>query len=250
MSTIRTRADIEAAIEDGSLPEWEARRYRSFDRTMTDEESPYPCYFAVDAHEAGDLRYLFAPPVATEAGRAAVADGLADYLAAAPDIADLTALAVFFEPSDGADATVPEVREDVWGLLRYLRRHDPEPWPQDVPADPENPEWEFCFAGEPMFLVARAPAYERRHSRHTPHGVEVTVQPRWVFDDFGGDTPAGRAARGRIRERLSAYDDVPVSPEVGDYADEGSREWKQYVLPDGDEPHPDEFPIDGWTRDP
>lgn len=248
MSPPRTRTGIESAIDDGSLRGWKERRYRAFDRTMADDESEYPCFFAVDAHEAGDLRYLFAPRITTEPGRSAVADGLAEYLDAAPDIADVTALAVFFEPpTDPGELTVPAVRERVWRLLRSLHRNDPRPWPDGIPADPTDPEWEFCYAGEPMFVVARAPCYDRRRSRYTPHGIELTVQPRWVFEGIGGDTEAGQAARERIRSRLAAYDDVPLSPETGDYADPDSREWKQYVLPDGDEPHPDEFPVDDWA---
>jgi hypothetical protein len=245
MPVPRTRADLRSSIDDGSLPEWQARRYRAFHRTMTDEESPFPCYFAVDAHEAGDLRYLFAPDASTPTGRSAVAEGLEAYLDGARDIADITALAVFFEPADGSE-TVETYRDRVWSLLRRLHRNDPEPWPDGVPRDPTDPEWAFCYAGEPLFVVARAPCYDRRHSRYTPHGLELTVQPRWVFDGLGGDTPAGRRARSRIRDRLEDYDDAPLHPDVGDYGDAGSREWKQYVLPD-DERGSEEFPVDDWN---
>lgn len=249
MSAPRTRAEIRSAIADGSVSNWKERRYRAFHRTMTDDETPFPCYFAVDAHRDGDLRYLFAPDASTAAGREAVAEGLEAYLDDARSIADVTALAVFFEPATGdRPPTVEAVRERVWGLLDYLRRYDPAAWPDDVPTDPADPEWAFCFAGEPLFLVVRAPSYDRRHSRHAPHGVEITVQPRWVFDGLGGDTETGEEARRRIRSRLAEYDDAPIHPDIGDYGDPESREWKQYVLPDADEPHPDEFPIDDWGR--
>jgi FPC/CPF motif-containing protein YcgG len=242
---IETRARIESAIGDG-LAEWKERRYRAFHETMTDQEVPFPCYFAVDAHRDGDLRYLFAPSANTEAGKATVADALEEYLDRAPDIADITALAVFFEPRDD-ERSVEEYRDTGWELLAYLHRHDPEPWPEDVPSDPQDTEWEFCYAGEPMFVVARGPAYERRHSRYTPHGLEITVQPRWVFDGLGGDTEAGQRARRIIRERLADYDDVPRHPDIGDYGDPGVHEWEQYVLPESNEERFDEFPISDWT---
>ncbi|MFC4356652.1 YqcI/YcgG family protein [Halobium salinum] len=246
MSTPLTRAELDSAIADDALPDWQATRYGSFHRTMTDGDVPFPCYFAVDAHRRGDLRYLFAHDASTEAGRSTVAEGLEAYLDEAPAIADVTALAVFFEPTAGA-STVEGVRDRVWGLLDYLHRHDPAPWPETVPEDPADPEWEFCFAGEPLFVVARAPCYERRHSRHTPHGLELTVQPRWVFDGLTGDTEAGREARRVIRERLADYDDAPLHPDVGDYGDPTSREWEQYVLPDDDETQSGEFPIEAWA---
>ncbi|UPV74727.1 YqcI/YcgG family protein [Halorussus limi] len=241
-----TRTRIESAIGEGDLAAWKAERYLSFHETMTDEVAPFPCYFAVDAHCDGDLRYLFAPGPTTEAGESVVADGLAEYLDGARAIADVTALAVFFEPDDG-NLSVADYRERVWDLLVSLRRNDPEPWPESIPTDPANPEWEFCYAGEPMFVVARAPAYDRRNSRHAPHGLELTVQPRWVFDGLGPDTEAGQRAREVIRQRLAEFDDVPRHPAIGDYGDPDVREWKQYVLPDDNDETVEEFPADDWA---
>lgn len=245
MSGLQTKSQIESATDDG-LAEWKTRRYRAFRETMTGKEMPFPCHFAVDAHQEGDLRYLFAPAATTEAGKETVADGLADYLDEAPDIADVTALAIFFEPQE-EERSVAEYRDEVWELLAYLHHHDPEPWPEDVPSDPTDTRWEFCYAGEPMFVVARTPAYERRHSRYTPHGLELTVQPRWVFDGLGGDTEAGQRARRIIRERLADYDDVPRHPDIGDYGDPDVHEWEQYVLPDSNDERFDEFPVSDWT---
>lgn len=242
----RTRAEVEAALDEGRLGEWEARRYRAFDETMTDDDAPFPCFFAVDAHEAGHVRYLFAPSAATEAGERTVAEGLAAYLEEAPDVAEITSLAVFFEPP-GRELSAAEYRERFWGLLSALHERDPEPWPDGVPADPADPEWEFCFAGEPMFVVARAPCYERRRSRYTPYGLELTVQPRWVFDGLGPDTEAGQEAREVIRDRLRDYDEIPPHPDIGDYGAPDVHEWEQYALPDANDERIDEFPGDGWT---
>jgi FPC/CPF motif-containing protein YcgG len=246
VARLYTRADLESALDRGDLSEWKERRYRAFHRTMTDEAPPFPCYFAVDAHEDGDIRYLFAPSEATDEGKATFAEGLATYLGGARDIADLTSMAAFFEPPSEA-LSFEAYWNRFWGLLDYLHRHDPEPWPDEIPADPGDSEWEFCYAGEPMFVVARAPCYERRQSRHTPHGLEITVQPRWVFDGLGGDTEKGQRARSVIRDRLAAYDDVPCHPDIGEYGAPGVHEWQQYMLPDDNDERPSEFPIDDWT---
>lgn len=242
MSDPLTRERVERRIDEGRLAPWKERRYRTFHGELVDESPAFPCFFAVDAHEAGDLRYLFAEAPGSAAGES-VADGLRAYLDRAPDIADITSLVVLFEPPEG-DPTVEWYERQFWALLESLHDHDPEPWPGSVPSDPEDPEWAFSFAGTPLFLVARAPCYEARRSRHTPHGLEVTVQPRWVFDGLGADTERGREARRIIRERLEDYDGVPPHPDIGAYGDEDSREWRQYFLPRGDGDRRASFPFE------
>lgn len=225
-----TRDEVEARIEDGTLAPWKRRRYETFHGTMTESSPPYPCYFAVDAHEAGDLRYVF-PEAPGSGASEAVGDALAAYLDGARDLAEITSLVVLFEPP-ARERSAEWYKGEFWGLLEALHRADPAPWPDGVPSDPENPQWAFSYAGEPLFLVARAPIYGRRRSRYTPHGLEVTVQPRWVFDDLAADSERGEEARERIRDRLGAYDDLPTHPDVGAYGDPDTREWQQYFLPE------------------
>lgn len=273
MIDLLTRAEIEQAIESGALADWKRRRYEAFDGTMTeggknaseDGNAPHPCFFAVEAHEAGDMRYLFPGSATTEAGLEAVADGLATYLDRAPDIVErsesragseasrsamgsgaVTSLAIFFEPS-GDERSFEAYWNRFWGVLDYLHRHDPEPWPESVPGDPADPQWEFCYAGVSMFVVARAPCYDARRSRYAPHGLEITVQPRWVFDGIGGDTEAGQEARRLIRDRLADYDDFGPHPDIGTYGDPEVHEWEQYMLPDSNDERVEEFPVEDWS---
>jgi FPC/CPF motif-containing protein YcgG len=42
--------------------------------------------------------------------------------------------------------------------------------------------------------------------------------------------------RQNIHKRMLAYDGMPVYPDIGFYEDLGNREWKQYALPDDNEP--------------
>lgn len=225
-----TREEVEARIADGALAPWKRRRYETFDRTMTESSPSYPCYFAVDAHEEGDLRYVF-PEAPGSGASEAVGDALAAYLDGARDIAAVTSLVVLFEPP-ASERSAEWYKGEFWDLLEALHRSDPAPWPDAVPSDPRDPRWAFSFAGEPLFLVARAPIYERRRSRYTHHGLEVTVQPRWVFEGLGADTERGAEARRRIRKRLGDYDDLPTHPDVGAYGDPETREWQQYFLPE------------------
>jgi len=239
------RPEIRDAIEAGELAAWKEKRYSQFRETM--RESRYPCYFAVNAEENDTARYLFVGDFRDRDAFFKLREGLQQYLERYRSIADRTTLVVFFEPPD-EERSEREYREQFWRVLEFLNERDPKPWPDDVPSDPSDPEWEFCFAGESMFVVGRAPFYTDRRSRYTPHGLEMTIQPRSVLDDVGGETVDGQRARSVIRDRLDDYDDVDLHPDIGDYADPDSREWKQYFLPKSEGESIDEFPFEITTE--
>jgi uncharacterized protein len=228
-----TRSGLEAAIERDELADWKATRYRAFHETMTDDEAPYPCYFAVEAEEEGLFRYAFPGSPDDPDARERLARALEAYLAGYESIGDLTSLVVLFEPP--GDQPPEAYKRQFWDVLEWLGENDPEPWPETVPTDSDHPKWRYCFAGEPLFLVARAPFYEARRSRHTAHGLEITIQPAGVFEGLSGMSDDGQRARSTIRNRLREYDDVSRHPDSGDYSDPRRREWKQYMLPETNE---------------
>ena len=229
--TLLDRERLERRLASGDLPEWQATRYRTFRETMTDEAAPYPCYFAVEAQREGYFRYTFVDSPTDETALADLVDPLATFLEEYRSYGEYPSLVVLFRPPDG-DLAAETYKRQFWTVLRYLQEHDPEPWPASVPTDPEHPKWQFCFAGEPVFLVGRAPFYERRRSRHTPHGLEITVQPWGIFEGLTGLDDEGQEARTIIRERLAEYDDVGMHPDAGDFVDPRTHEWKQYMLPE------------------
>ena len=225
------RETLRDRVESGNIEGWKADRYRAFRETLTSEADPYPCTFAVEAEAEGLFRYLFASTDA--AGHEKVARGLETYLDGFEDIGRFSSLAMFFEPPADGEAWGPgRYKRAFWDVLRYLNRNDPAAWPPEVPTDPEHPKWEFCFAGEPLFLVARAPFYDERRSRHAEYGLEITVQPKSLLSDLSGLTDEGQRVRSVIRSRLAEYDDVPMHPDSGDFEDPRTTEWKQYMLPE------------------
>ncbi len=122
-----------------------------------------------------------------------------------------TSLVTFFKPPE-REFSEGDYHEILWHLLQFLHVHDPEPWPEDIPTDPDDPHWEFCFGGEPMFPTCRAPFYDERKSRYCPVGLEITFQPRTLFE-AGTSRPTPRpdstharhpVADGGVRRRLSA----------------------------------------------
>ncbi|WP_375627400.1 MULTISPECIES: YqcI/YcgG family protein [unclassified Bartonella] len=53
-------------------------------------------------------------------------------------------------------------REKFWSILKDLRTLDDQEWPKHIPKNMDNPLWEFCFHGEPMFIVCNTPSYINR----------------------------------------------------------------------------------------
>jgi len=235
------QSELADAIEMGELIGWKKQRYLVFRETM--RESRYPCHFAVQAERSDSARYLFAGDARDRDALLKVREGLRQYLERYQSIADRTTLVMFFEPPP-EDKSEREYRGRFWRVLEFLNERDPEPWPSGVPDDPDNPEWEFCFCGEPMFIVGRAPFYTDRKSRYTPYGLEITIQPRRTLDDITGDTVEGQRVRSVIRDRLEDYDDAVPHPDIGDYGDPDTREWKQYLLPTSNEESLSEFPFE------
>jgi len=239
---------VEARIANDSLPAWAQRQYESFDEKLLGErnDTAFPCHFGVDAQRNGGALYTFVPDPTVGANREVLADVLGAYLETHRMHGPRTSLVTLFEPPADPDAWGErEYRDVFWDLLQFLHDVDETAWPADIPADPSHPQFEFCYGGEPMFVTGAAPFFDERASRYNPHGLEVTFQPRSVFEGITGDTEAGQRAREQIHDRLEGYDDVDVHAHIGDWEDDDSHEWKQYLLPDGDERYDDDAcPLD------
>ncbi|EMA41228.1 YqcI/YcgG family protein [Halococcus hamelinensis] len=233
--------ELEDAIATDELLDWKEKRYLEFRETM--RNSRYPCYFAVNAERDDSARYLFAENARDRDTLLKIREGLQQYLQRYRSIAERTTLVIFFGPA-AEERSERDYHEQFWRVLEFLHRRDPEPWPADIPTEPDDPEWEFCFAGEPMFVVGRAPFYTDRRSRYTPYGLEITIQPRETLDDIRGDTVEGQRIRSVIEGRLDEYDDVAPHPSISDYGDPHTREWKQYLLPTSNEERLNEFPFE------
>ncbi len=230
----------------GELPAWGVDSLERFCGELHADDAPFPCTFAVSAFRRGHLRFGFVDNVDDEEAWSGLPQMLGEYVSSSRTIAPITSLVVFFR-LDGADRRVRDLEwceSRFWAIVRYLHVHDPSPWPVEVPRDPEDPRWEFAFAGEPIFLVCNAPAYRSRRSRRSSDLI-ITFQPRSVFSGLEAETVRGQAARQVIRKRLARYD-APLlpSPELGGYGHTGNREWKQYFLRDSnDDPGPPQCPM-------
>lgn len=220
----------------GTVPDWGPPAVLDMIDTVESTAAPFPCTFAVSAARKRSLRFAFVDGFDEEAF-APLPGVLAEYLDGHRDLGRDTSFVVLF-PEDSGRAGMADYRALFWSILEFLHARDDRPWPADIPRDPDDPHWEFCFHGEPIFVVCNTPAHRARRSRHSP-GFVITFQPRWVFEGIGAQTKQGRAARKVIRRRLADYDTVTPSPALGNYGAPDNREWQQYFLADSN------VPVDG-----
>jgi hypothetical protein len=254
---------LDAAAAAGRLSAWAAAAYAAFRAKVLDDA--FPCTFGTVAQRRGEVLYAFvesapaapdaAPP--PDADTPAEAGHVREALVAYADVlrpldpvrAALLPLVVLLPPARGL-ATVDDYFARGWALLRWLRAHDPAPWPAHVPEDPDDPRWSFCFGGRQLFVTFKTPLHARRRSRHVDHAWAVLFQAREGFDALAGDTPHGRRARARIRAKLAAYDALPPSPALAHYGAPENREWRQYFAPEGDTPLAARCPFHAAVRPP
>lgn len=167
-----------------------------------------------------------------------VARALAAYLTASRSIGPNTSLVILCAGAEaGSERSLDWYNDGFWTLLRGLRLVDPKPWPADIPTHTDSARWTFCFDGVPLFPVALTPLHEKRRSRWAPNFV-IALQPKWVLDLLLGTPEKRLQATKKVRTLLEKYDDVPVSPDLTAYGEEGTSEKNQlFLLDDNENPH-------------
>lgn len=223
MAKYLTRSEVSETYQS---PSWESVVFAEFESTLTSKSRPFPCVFGVSGLKRDQLRYVFVDPISPE-NRGPILEA---YLKNARDIGRFTSLVVFGRP--GPVQSLENYRQQFWALLDGLERIDETERPADVPTELESDHWEFCFAGEPIFVVCNSPAHVLRQSRRSTSYM-VTFQPRWVFEGItDSDEPSAQKALLTVRERLAAFDAISPAPQLGSYGAEGNREYQQYFLDD------------------
>jgi FPC/CPF motif-containing protein YcgG len=208
---------------------WQRIVFSEFESTVSSKTRPFPCIFGVTGLQKDQLRFTFPDPLTPET----VAPLLEDYVANARSFGRMTSLVVFGRP--GPVQPLEDYRNRFWSLLDGLEKVDAAPRPASVPRAIDTDLWEFCFAGEPIFVACNTPAHVLRQSRRST-SFTVIFQPRWIFDGImNTDAPAATRAVSQIHERLEAFDAVAPNPNLGHYETPGTREYQQYFIGDTNE---------------
>ncbi|KIJ16098.1 hypothetical protein PAXINDRAFT_47117, partial [Paxillus involutus ATCC 200175] len=228
-----SRAQMTAAFPEGT---WERRAYEDFKAVLFDENFVFPCVYATKGFKTDDQLYLFigSDDLSDPRHIRSLATALSVYLLQAHALGPNTSL-VLLAKQTKEQRSVEEYNRLFWELLDGLAKLDTKPWPTDVPRDIDTHHWCFCFGGEPFFTVIQTPAHQIRRSRYAP-GLTIVFQPKWIFDILFSMRGKRTGALSKVRTLLAKYDAIPVSPELKNYGDAGSRESQQYFLLDENVP--------------
>ena len=228
-----SRAQVAKAFPEGT---WQREAYDDFKKVLLDEDLIFPCIYATKGFKTDDQLYLFVDSDDLSDPRhiQSLTTALTVYLPQARDLGPNTSL-VLLAKKMLHHRTMEEYNGLFWELLNGVAKLDPKPWPTNVPRDIDTDRWCLCFGGEPFFTVIQTPAHQARRSRYAP-GLTIVFQPKWIFDILFSTDAKRAGALAKVRALLAKYDPVPVSPELKNYGDTGSRESKQYFLLDENEP--------------
>ncbi|WP_265306153.1 YqcI/YcgG family protein [Verminephrobacter eiseniae] len=221
-SVLSRRRDI---AERYAKTSWEQILFSEFSTSLESSNRPFPCIFGVRGFKLDQLRYVFQENLDLDLTSAALKEFVRDARSFGPN----TSLVIFTRPEE--IKSIDAYQEEFWKILKGLADRDHTPWPEHMPTEITHPEWEFCFAGEPVFVVCNTPAHIFRQSRRASSFM-LTFQPRWVFDKILGTEKSTQTAFGAVRKRIAHYDFLPVSPKLGRYGHPGVLESEQYFLDD------------------
>jgi FPC/CPF motif-containing protein YcgG len=231
-----TRAQVTAAFPQGT---WQRNAYEDYKAVLLDEELIFPCVYATKGFKSDDQLYVFidSDDLSDPRHIRTLAKALSVYLPQAHQLGPNTSLVLLAKQNDNNTRTVEEYNTLFWELLNGLAKLDEKPWPSNIPRDIDTDRWCFCFGGEQFFTVIQTPAHQVRRTRYAP-GLTMVFQPKWIFDILFSTDAKRAGALAKVRALLAKYDPIPVSPELKNYGEEGSRESKQYFLLDDNVPAP------------
>lgn len=230
MKKLLIQSDFEKNLH---LPSWLVKAYQHW--TSAVNNNHFPCHFGVKAERDGHLRYTYCE----NNDFSALPQTLIAFLElskANPSIRH--ALVLFVQPElQIRDFNYYNVY--FWDVLSYLHEQDLRDWPNEIPIDPHDSNWEFVFHGEPVFVSGNAPFYQNRFTRNLGDCLIMIFQPRRIFADLSYTTSYGKKAIESIRRKVEKIEGMPFHPDLGGYEDQTKREWKQYLITD------DNYPIEG-----
>lgn len=213
----------------GIAPEdtWKLEAYEEYRSKLRAPD--FPCFFGQAGETRGEMLYTFIAVACLDE----VVTNMQQFVRLIHTSPyQRSSLIAFLEPESRITDHAAFVSR-FWEILQFLHEHDDDPATE---RPPDHPLWEFSFEHCEMFAVGASPTYRRRRSRNFGPGIVLVFQPRSLFIDPATLQPIAADVRRRIHDRMLAYDGMPVHPDIGFYGDITNREWKQYALPDDNEP--------------
>lgn len=220
---------------------WQVEAYQDFAKHLQNEG--FPCLFGKSALKRKTLKLLFVDAGQNERQLASGIRGFTEFTRQVPAKERLySPLIVIFD--QGGLHSLSEQHQFCWRQLQALHERDPQDWPTDVPEDPNNSRWTFCFDGVQLFFNMSCPAHMALKSRNLGDRITLIVNPRENFDLIANRHSAkGVRVRQTIRERVETYNGAPVPKELGFFGSPGNLEWRQYQLDEAGSLSPQKCPL-------
>ena len=223
------------------LEAWMQKAFAQFAHTISDKN--FPCPFGQKSWAKGSTLFLF---IKEPNDFSNLLRGMIEYTnftkSTPIDNRILCPWLYFF--CDTGQFARSERYTNAWNALEWIHIHDPERWPDEIPDDPDNPAWCFCFNGVQLFINMSSGEHKRLRNRNLCDFMTLVINPRENFDAVASlNTRQGRLLRENIRKRLEKYNNGFVPPELGFYGEESNKEWKQYQLEEEGMKRPDRCPF-------
>ncbi|WP_412758814.1 YqcI/YcgG family protein [Metabacillus fastidiosus] len=217
------------------LMKWEREALENFEAKMTDKEKPFPCIPATIGFTLNHLRYGFIGNPEEASTIYELAELLKEFSTSSKEFGKYTSLIVFYKIPHHIknNYSIEQFEQLFWQQLNRLSAIDKVDWPNDIPTNPNNSIWEFCFHGGKFFMYCATPVHENRESRHFDT-MMLAITPRWVLKEFNKSETYAKNIKTQVRKRLSKYDATSIHPDLNSYGVENNFEWKQYFLRDDD----------------
>lgn len=150
-------------------------------------------------------------------------------------------LVVFFSPEIMPSMSAHELG---WDILNWAHQNDIDGWPNDIPHEPESPDWTYCFNGVKLFVNMSSNKHHELKSRNLGSRLNFVINAREVFDVVANkDHKGGRQARDKIRKRVEIYNDGIMPTKLGFYGEKENLEWRQYQLQESNLHRPNQCPF-------
>lgn len=225
--------EAEHYLENPNFPKWKKEAVTDVRERILHKD--YPCVFTRAGYDKNHLMFTFIEyPFNGDMVKRAF-NAIEKFIALigrteGKQAAALKTLMLCVDCTNLAFNDEPKV---VWHLLNEFLRLDDSEWPKGIPKDPDNPEWAYCLLGKRAFITVLSPSHKKRHSRNIGSHMVLLFQLRDGIEHVAPYNAKGDDVREVIRQRIEAYDVVPLAPDMTTHGEGGNKDWTQYWLGDG-----------------
>ena len=226
------------------LSTWKQEAWQEFSSRISSPE--FPCLFSKRAWRSKSLRIIFCDKNGDSD------NAYQDFLNGMIEYTDMihttqlnqrvfSPLVAFFSPDLMPSMSSHELG---WDILNWTHQNDLDEWPNNIPYDPESPDWTYCFNGVQFFINMSSNNHHELQNRNLGSRLNFIVNAREVFDLVANkDTKGGRQVREKIRKRVGIYNNGVMPTELGFYGEENNLEWQQYQLQENSLRRPNKCPF-------